>query len=95
MLCGTVEPECRQRKRVILSGIAGAAGSTVAATRMPAAILISADDAPDWEATKVAARATMHPGANGAATHGRQLLQAAAQTSVGAYRVTDRPTRQQ
>jgi hypothetical protein len=89
MLCGTVEPGCRQRKRVILAGIVDAVDGAVATTAMPAAIRIPADDAPDRQATKDVARATIHPAVDGVATAGCKLLGAARHTSARAYGATD------
>jgi hypothetical protein len=89
MLCGTVEPECRQRKRVISSARVDTVVGEVAIAAMPAAILISADDAPDRQATKGVARATIHPAVDGAATAGCKLLGAARHTSARAYGATD------
>jgi hypothetical protein len=68
MLSGTVEPECRRRRRMILLGNAGAD------TAAPVAVLSSADNAPDRQATKALAQATIHPPVDGSATTGRQLF---------------------
>lgn len=64
---------------MILPGIVGA----VSGVNMNVAMLASADDAPDPEATKAVARATIHPAVTGTATAGRELFVTAAQTSVG------------
>jgi len=69
MLSGTEEPECRQRQRLIparqLGLKAGVDGRV--------AIQSSADDAPDRQATKALAHATIQLAVNGAATTGREL----------------------
>jgi len=69
MFSGTEEPECRQRQRLIpacqLGLKAGVDGRI--------AIQSSADDAPDRQATKALAHATIQPAVNGAATTGREL----------------------
>jgi hypothetical protein len=69
MLSGTVEAECRWRRRVILLGNAGA--DAIAAT----SVVISswADDAPNRRATKALAHATIQPAIYGAATTGSEL----------------------
>jgi hypothetical protein len=69
MLSATDEPECRQRQRLIPACHLGLKGSVDARV----AIQSSADDAPDREATKALAHATIQPGINGAATTGREL----------------------
>jgi len=89
MLSGTDEPDCRQRQRAILASNVGVMGGADATTAVPVAIQTSADDAPDWQATKALAHATIHPAVTGAATAGRELFVTATQTSVGAYRATD------
>jgi hypothetical protein len=48
-------------------------GGADATTAVPVAIQTSADDAPDWQATKALAHATIHPAVIGAATTGREL----------------------
>jgi hypothetical protein len=73
MLSGTDEPECRRRQRAILASNVGAMGGADATTQTPVAILTSADDAPDRQATKALAHATIHPAVIGAATTGHQL----------------------
>ena len=93
MLSGTDEPECPQRQRTISRGIVRAVGGAAATTPTPLAILISADDAPDLQATKALAHATIHPAVNGAAGAGRGLFVFATQTDVGTYVATEGPTR--
>jgi hypothetical protein len=81
MFSGTDEPECPQRRRVILS-------STVAAVRrvrLPAC----AEDAPRREATKAVTHATIHAIALGAPPVGRAPLPAATQTSGETKGATD------
>jgi hypothetical protein len=73
MFSGTDEPECLQRRRVILS-------STVAAVT-PVPLAAYADDAPKQEATNAVTHATTHAIANGAAPTGRAPFLAATQTS--------------
>jgi hypothetical protein len=73
MFSGTDEPECPQRRRVILS-------STVAAVT-PVRLPACADDAPRREATKAVTHATIHAIALGAPPVGRAPLPAATQTS--------------
>jgi hypothetical protein len=72
MLSGTDEPECRQRQRAILASSVGVMGGADATTPTPVAIRTS-DDAPDRQATKALAHATIHPAVIGAATTGREL----------------------
>jgi hypothetical protein len=81
MFSGTDEPECPQRRRVILS-------STVAAVRrvrLPAC----AEDAPRREATKAVTHATIHAIALGAPPVGRAPLPAATHTSGETKGATD------
>jgi hypothetical protein len=73
MLSGTDEPECRRRPRLIPAGNLGLKAGVDATTAVPVAIQISADDAPDRQATKALAHATIHPAVIGAATTGREL----------------------
>ena len=91
MLSGTVKPECPQRHRMILSGVVSAVDGADATSPTPPAILSSADDAPDREATKAVAHATIHPAVNGVATAGRELFVNARQSSLGAYGATNWP----
>jgi hypothetical protein len=72
MLSGTVDPECRQRQRIILSRNAAVVGGADATSLSPPGILTWADDAPDRQATKALAHATIHPAVHGAAA-GREL----------------------
>lgn len=88
-ISGTIEPECPQRRQMILPGIVGAVSGTDATVVTPTALLASADDAPGEGETKALAHATIHRAVTGAATAGRKLFVTATQTSVGAYRVTD------
>jgi hypothetical protein len=81
MFSGTDEPECPQRRRVILS-------STVAAVT-PLSLPACADDAPRREATKAVTHATIHAIANGAAPVGRAPLLAATQTRGETKGATD------
>jgi hypothetical protein len=73
MLSGTDEPECRQRQRLIPAGNLGLKAGVDATTAVPVDIQTSADDAPDRQATKALAHATIHPAVIGAATTGREL----------------------
>jgi hypothetical protein len=73
MLSGTDEPECHQRQRLIPAGNLGLKAGVDATTAVPVAIQTSADDAPDRQATKALAHATIHPAVIGAATTGREL----------------------
>jgi hypothetical protein len=73
MLSGTDEPECRPRQRLIPTGNLGLKAGVDATTAVPVAIQTSADDAPDRQATKALAHATIHPAVIGAATTGREL----------------------
>jgi hypothetical protein len=81
MFSGTDEPECPQRRRVILS-------STVAAVT-PAPLPACADDAPRPEATTAVTHATIHAIALGAPPVGRAPLPAATQTSAETKGATD------
>jgi hypothetical protein len=81
MFSGTDEPECPQRRRVILSSIVAA----VTPVPLPAC----ADDAPRQEATKAVTHATIHAIADGAAPAGRAPFLAATQTSGGTKGSTD------
>jgi hypothetical protein len=69
MLSGTDEPECRHRQRLIPACDFGLKAGVDAGV----AIQTSADDAPDRQATKALAHATIHPAVIGAATTGREL----------------------
>lgn len=89
MLSGTVDPECRQRQRIILPGNGRAVDDSDSTTPTPAAMLASADDAPGREATKAVAHATIHPAVNDAATAGRGLFVAATQNGVGTHHAAD------
>jgi hypothetical protein len=73
MLSGTDEPECRQRQRLIPACHIGLKAGVDATTPAPAAIQSSADDAPDRQATKALAHATIQPAVNGASTTEREL----------------------
>ena len=73
MLSGSDEPECHQRQRLIPAGNLGLKAGVDATTAVPVAIQTSADDAPDRQATKALAHATIHPAVIGAATTGREL----------------------
>jgi hypothetical protein len=69
MLSGTDEPEFRQRQRLIPAcdfGLKAGVDGRVA-------IQSSADDAPDRQATKALAHATIQPAVNGASTTERDL----------------------
>jgi hypothetical protein len=90
MLSGTDEPECPQRQRTISRGIVGPVGSTAATIAPQLAILTSADDVPDRQATKALAHPTIHPAVNGAAGAGRDLFLTATQTDAGAFGATER-----
>ena len=89
MFSGTDEPECRQRQRAILASNIAVMGGADATTAVPVAIQTSADDAPDWQATKALAHATIHAIALGAAPVGRAPLPAATQTSGETKGATD------
>jgi hypothetical protein len=82
MLSGTVDPECPQPRRTILSRIVGAVTPMLVAT--------CADGEPDRQATKVLGRATIHSAVTGAAAAGRERFVTAPQTDVGACGATDR-----
>jgi hypothetical protein len=69
MLSGTEEPECREGQRLIPACQRGL--KTGVDERV--AIQGSADDAPDRQATKALAHATIQPAVNGAATIEREL----------------------
>jgi hypothetical protein len=69
MLSGTDEPECRHRQRLIPACDFGLKAGVDAGV----AIQSSADDAPDRQATKALAHATIQPAVNGASTTGREL----------------------
>jgi len=69
MLSGTDEPECRLRQRLIPACHLGPKVGVDARV----AIQSSADDAPDRQATKALAHATIQPAVNGAATTGCEL----------------------
>jgi hypothetical protein len=70
MLSGTDEPECPQRQRRISAEIVRIVGCANATTPAALAILTSADDAPDRQATKALAHTTIHPAVDGAASAG-------------------------
>jgi hypothetical protein len=89
MFSGTVEPECLERRQMILLGTVGAMSDANTNVAMPATRLASADDAPDPEATNAVARATIHPAVTGTATAGRELFVTATQPSVGASGAVD------
>jgi hypothetical protein len=92
MLSGTDEPECRQRRRTILSGNAGAMGGADATAPTPVAFLTPANDAPDRQATKALGHATIHLAVTGAAPAGHELFLTARQTTVGATAPSTGPT---
>ena len=73
MLSGTDEPECRQRRRLIPACHFGLKVGVDATTPAPVAIQSLADDAPDRQATKALAHATIQPAVNGASTTEREL----------------------
>jgi hypothetical protein len=73
MLSGTDEPECRRRQCLIPACHLDIKSGVDAITADPAVIETSAGDAPDHQATKALAHATIHPAINGAATTGREL----------------------
>ncbi|HXB86637.1 hypothetical protein [Mycobacterium sp.] len=81
MFSGTDEPECPQRRRVILS-------HTVAAVT-PVPLSACAADAPTREATRAVTHATIHAIALGAAPVGRAPLPAATQTGGETKGATD------
>jgi hypothetical protein len=62
MLSGTDEPECPQRQRTIWRGIVRSVGCADATTSTRLAVLTSADDAPDQQATNALSHTTIHPG---------------------------------
>lgn len=84
MLSGTVEPECRQRRRPILFGTADALDGADATAAPRVEALSSADDAPVRQATKTLAHAIIHAAVNGVGTTGRELFPTAALSTVGA-----------
>jgi hypothetical protein len=69
MVSGADESECRQRQRLIPACRLGLKAGVDARV----AIQSSADDAPDRQATKALAHATIQPAVSGAATTGREL----------------------
>jgi hypothetical protein len=72
-LSGTDEPECRPRQRLIPACHLGLKADADATNPEPVAIQTSADDAPDRQATKALAHATIQRAVNGAATYGCEL----------------------
>lgn len=70
MLSGTAEPQCRAHPSANLLELRSTVSGADAIGPTPATSPTSADDAPHSEATKVLARATIHPTVNGAATTG-------------------------
>jgi hypothetical protein len=73
MLSRTDEPECRRRQCLIPARHRDIKNGVDAITAEPAVIETSADDAPDRQATKALAHATIHSAINGPATTGREL----------------------
>jgi hypothetical protein len=70
MLSGTEEPQYREHPLANLPEFRITVSGADALPVVPLASPTSADDAPPSEATKVLARATIHPTVNGAATTG-------------------------
>jgi hypothetical protein len=70
MPLGTAEPECRGRPPTIVPALRDAVNGADQAKPKPAAIPTSAHGLPLPEATKIIARATIHPTVNGMATAG-------------------------
>jgi hypothetical protein len=70
MPLGTAEPECRERPPEIVPALRDTVNGAHEPIPAPAAILTSAHDPPHPEATKIIARATIHPTVNGMATAG-------------------------
>jgi len=81
MFSGTDEPECPQRRRVILS-------HTVAAVT-PVPLPACADDARTGEATNAVTHATIHAIAHGTARAERAPFLVATQTGGGTKGATD------
>jgi hypothetical protein len=81
MFSGTDEPECLERRRVLLSG--------TVAVMTSAPVTAYADDAPKQEATNAVTRATIHAIAHGAARIGCAPFPAATQTSGVTKGATD------
>jgi hypothetical protein len=73
MLSETDEPECRLRQRLIPARHLGLKTGVDAANPEPVANQTSADDAPDRQATKALAHATIQPAVNGASAIEREL----------------------
>ena len=73
MLSGTDEPECRQRQRLLPACHFGLKAGVDATTPAPVAIQTLADDAPDRQATKALAHATIQPTVNFGSTTEREL----------------------
>jgi hypothetical protein len=70
MLSGTAEPECRDHPSEVVAAVGASVSGTDTPTRAFATTRTSADGAPLTEATKITARATIHPSVNGMATAG-------------------------
>ncbi len=70
MLSGTAEPQCRGRQPRIVPALRDAVNGANEDVLRPAGIATSAHDPPHPEATKIIARATIHPTVNGMATAG-------------------------
>jgi len=70
MPSGTAEPECRERPPEIVPVLRDAVNGADEAIPTSGATPTSAQDAPHPEATKIIARATIHPTVNGTATAG-------------------------
>ncbi len=70
MPSGTAEPECRERPPGIVPALRDAVNGADGAIPTPAATPASSYDAPHPEATKIIARATIHPTVNGVARAG-------------------------
>jgi hypothetical protein len=68
MLSGTDEHECRGRPPTFVSAPRYAVNGADQADPKPAVISASANDPPQSEATKIIARATIHPTVNGKAS---------------------------
>jgi hypothetical protein len=70
---GNDEPECRHRRRLIPACDFGLKAGVDATTPGRVAIQSSADEAPDRQATKALAQATIQPAVDGASTTEREL----------------------
>jgi hypothetical protein len=70
MLSGTAEPECRDRPSGVVPAVDTSMSGADQISPRPAASPESAHDPPQFDATTLRARATIHPSVNGVATAG-------------------------